>query len=108
MAAILSQQAAALEATGVGSLVNSMWLNGAQVPDHSRLVTQQAKMGYGVQVEMQKLQVGPEHPPPQTSSQYPIPVAYFERLRCERSSCASIPRASAKEGFQKRASCGSQ
>jgi hypothetical protein len=56
-AAQLSQQAAAIEAMGVGSLVNSMWLNGARLPENSRLATHQAKMGYGVQIEMQKLQV---------------------------------------------------
>ena len=58
IATILSEQAAALEATGVGSMVNSLWLNGAKVPDHSRLATPQAKMGYSVQMEMQRLQVG--------------------------------------------------
>ncbi len=76
-AALLSQQAAALDATGVGSMANSMWMNGARLPDHSRLASPQAKMGYGLQVEMQRLQV----PTPDAFASY---CAAISQIKCRQ------------------------
>lgn len=54
---LLTRQATALSATGISSLINSMWLNGMVMPSHGQLASYQARIGYGLQTEMQRLQV---------------------------------------------------
>ena len=54
VAKLLARQAAALAPTGVMAEPNSLWLNGAPLPDMPAL---QAKLGYGIQFELQRLQV---------------------------------------------------
>ena len=55
--ALLNQQAAGVAATGVSTFLNSMWLNGLQLPNQGQLATAQKRLAYGVQMEMQRLQV---------------------------------------------------
>ena len=54
---LLSQQAAGVAATGVSTFLNSMWLNGLQLPHQEQLANVQKRLAYGVQTEMQRLQV---------------------------------------------------
>ena len=53
VAKLLAEQAAALVPTGVMAEPNSLWLNGAPLPDMPAL---QGRLGYGIQFELQRLQ----------------------------------------------------
>lgn len=56
-AALLARGAAGVAAAGVSSLLNSMWMNGLHLPAQGQLASLQTRITYGLQIEMQKLQV---------------------------------------------------